>query len=91
MRPSDIRHKGWTKETAVGNGIVALYYPDGSIGISHECLLPRSGYHVLYAPKLQLDNGHSITELEPLTVTPSILCGECGLHGFITNGKWVGA
>lgn len=35
---------------------------------------------------------------DPLTLTPSILCkvpmeggGECGDHGFITNGRWVKA
>jgi hypothetical protein len=85
----DIRERGWVKETPVGNKITALEYPDGRIGISHECILPRSGYHVLYAPKLQIGGGHSVTSSEPLTVTPSILCGECGLHGFITNGAWM--
>ena len=33
----------------------------------------------------------TIVQEEPLTVTPSILCKECGLHGFITDGKWVPA
>ena len=27
---------------------------------------------------------------EPLTLTPSIAC-ECGLHGFIRDGRWVAA
>lgn len=88
MKPSDIREQGWVKETPVGSGFTALHYPDGSIGISHECLLPRSGHNVLYAPKLQLDNGHSVVSLEPLTISPSILCGECGAHGFIRDGVW---
>jgi hypothetical protein len=88
MSLHDIRETGWTKETPVGSGIVALHYANGEVGISHECVLPRSGYRVLYAPKLQLNGGHTITSTEPLTVTPSILCGECGLHGFITDGVW---
>lgn len=25
---------------------------------------------------------------EPLTLSPSLLCRECGDHGFIRNGKW---
>ena len=34
--------------------------------------------------------GWQVQQTEPLTVTPSILCGRCGTHGFITNGAWVG-
>lgn len=30
-----------------------------------------------------------LAQIEPLTVTPSILCAMCGTHGFITDGKWV--
>lgn len=26
--------------------------------------------------------------LETLTISPSLLCMECGDHGFIRNGKW---
>lgn len=28
---------------------------------------------------------------DPITLSPSFLCGGCGHHGFIRNGKWVGA
>lgn len=28
---------------------------------------------------------------EPLTLSPSLLCGACGCHGFIRGGKWVPA
>jgi len=28
---------------------------------------------------------------EPLTISPSLLCGVCGDHGFIRNAKWVRA
>lgn len=30
-----------------------------------------------------------VQNLDPLTVTPSVLCSDCGCHGFITNGVWV--
>ena len=26
---------------------------------------------------------------EPLTLSPSLLCGACGHHGFIRGGRWV--
>jgi len=32
----------------------------------------------------------TLESMEPLTLSPSILCG-CGHHGFVRNGKWVGA
>lgn len=32
-----------------------------------------------------------IVSLEPLTLTPSLLCRICGDHGHITNGRWVPA
>lgn len=32
-----------------------------------------------------------VISLDPLTLSPSILCRACGDHGFITNGKWVPA
>lgn len=28
---------------------------------------------------------------DPLTISPSIHCLVCGLHGFITNGAWMTA
>ncbi|MDE2101836.1 MAG: hypothetical protein KGL39_31610 [Patescibacteria group bacterium] len=31
-----------------------------------------------------------VTSYEPLTISPSVLCG-CGDHGFIRDGKWVPA
>ena len=37
------------------------------------------------------DGGWQLVNHDPLTITPSILCGECGLHGFITDGQWVSA
>lgn len=28
---------------------------------------------------------------DPLTLSPSILCRECGAHGFVREGRWVPA
>lgn len=32
-----------------------------------------------------------VRQWEPLTLHPSILRQECGLHGFIRNGQWIPA
>jgi hypothetical protein len=29
-----------------------------------------------------------VVSLEPLTLSPSLLCRSCGSHGYIKNGKW---
>lgn len=37
------------------------------------------------------DAGWRVIQVEPLTVSPSILCDRCKTHGFITNGMWCGS
>jgi hypothetical protein len=74
---------------AVGFGIEALFYADGTVRIAHDCKLIGPDRRVRTAPLLQLGNGHTITALSPLTITPSILCDDCGLHGYITECEWV--
>ena len=32
--------------------------------------------------------GWTVVKLDPLTLTPSLLCRICGDHGYITDGKW---
>ncbi len=32
-----------------------------------------------------------IVSKEPLTVSPSILCRQCGVHGFWQNDEWISA
>jgi len=29
-----------------------------------------------------------LISLEPLTLSPSLLCNACGAHGFIEQGRW---
>jgi hypothetical protein len=58
----------------------------------HDCnpdgaLIPRRPETML---PIHAVTGWQVTQVEPLTVTPSILCGRCKTHGFITNGAWVG-
>jgi hypothetical protein len=33
-------------------------------------------------------SGHVITATEPMTVQGSLVCLECGDHGFIREGRW---
>lgn len=70
-----------------------LSYPDGAVRFEHTCDRGDRGV-IVCAPRLQLDGGHTITYssdeagVRP-TVHPSIACGDCGLHGFVTNGRWI--
>lgn len=64
------------------------------IRVEHECngggRWGQGVTHVV-APALQISNGgHTFRsdELGNATVTPSILCPDCGLHGFVTDGVW---
>ena len=79
---------GWDRTVEVGSGITMLSYPSGEWRVQHTCTRPRDGNTLIIAPALQLNAGHSIVSEEPLTVSPSIMCGDCGLHGFVTYGVW---
>lgn len=39
----------------------------------------------------ELDVAHRTESTDPLTITPSILCLDCGLHGYVRAGRWVPA
>ncbi len=67
-----------------------LFYDDGTVRFEHRCDRWPRGV-IVYAPVLQLGRGHEITSDDPLTITPSILCQDCGTYGSIRDGKWVQA
>jgi hypothetical protein len=48
------------------------------------------GQRLRIAPYLQ--EGHLITaeDTPQITVNPSILCSDCGTHGFVREGRWDG-
>lgn len=75
---------GWRQRQEHGDGIASLHYPDGSIRVAHACKSVE-GVQLWLAPSLE---DHTIESREPLSVSPSILCPDCGLHGFITGGRW---
>lgn len=78
------------------DGFRLLYYPDGAVRFEHRCDRRERGT-IICAPALQIGNGHTVTRNETRThanpqgqptVRASILCDDCGLHGFITDGWW---
>lgn len=81
----------------LGSGVFALFTDEPKTGasriaIEHVCTRPRDGMTLRIAPFLTADKpnqrGHQLLSEDPLTVTPSVLCADCGLHGFITDGVW---
>lgn len=54
---------------------------------SHICDRHERGI-LRCAPALQIGNGHTIVTRDPLTIVASILCPDCGTHGFVTDGQW---
>lgn len=53
--------------------------------VEHTCKTVGDTTLVI-APSLSA--GHQVLSEDPLTITPSILCPDCGLHGFVTEGLW---
>jgi len=82
---------GWTESVFIphagGPTYRVLFYPDGTARFEHRCDRGDRGV-IICAPLLQLDGGHRIEQREPLTISPSILCTDCGTHGFIREGRW---
>lgn len=82
--------EGWTRREEVGEAKALLSYADGVVSFEHVCDRGRRGV-IVCAPRLQLEGGHTITRSDvdgPVTVQPSILCDDCGTHGFVTDGVW---
>jgi hypothetical protein len=73
------------------NELDTLFMANGEVRFSHVCRLERSGRVMRIAPLLQIGNGHTIVTRSPLTIVASILCTDCNLHGWVTNGQWVPA
>jgi hypothetical protein len=88
----------WVGRTYLGHEIAIRHVleQDGEHWrFSHVCTLKNSGMLMRIAPDIQLppqyESGHSLISLDPLHIEPSILCIECGLHGWVRDGKWVSA
>jgi len=72
------------------------HYPDGfedagklaGMYYEHPCVggLPGPSF-INFKPEWK--DGWDVVSLEPLTISPSLLCRVCGHHGFVRNGRWV--
>ncbi len=80
---------GYTHRDDVGDQKSLLTYRDGSVRFQHFCDRGARGL-IVCAPRLMLGQGHTLTrdvEGRP-TVRASILCDDCGTHGWVTDGRW---
>lgn len=72
------QYEGIPDQPKIG-AILTCPHSDGSIlfdhGPQYEQIFPNR-------PKWQ------VISWDPLTISPSIYCGNCGCHGFIIDGKW---
>lgn len=50
-------------------------------------LFSRPGFETIFADRPKW----TVEQEEPLTISPSIDCGDCGCHGYIKEGRWVTA
>lgn len=91
-------HDAVTRVIDVGSGVSLLIsQPDDrnphGVRIRHTCTSwpdpqePDGVFVKVIAPALA--QAHVVHSLDPATITASILCPDCGLHGFVTNGEWV--
>lgn len=51
--------------------------------------VPTDARILIGSPHWTIESG-SVGSFDGLTLLPSILCQNCGLHGYIREGKWVG-
>lgn len=71
-----------------------MYYQGEWVGI-HEWHKDKAGeWCVGWVPfstsPIATGDTWDVQSLEPLTMSPSLLCRSCGSHGFIREGAWVG-
>lgn len=60
---------------------LAMHHP----GCGHA----NEGYSCIPVSNPKTDRSWLLVSEEPLTISPSVLCLECGHHGHIRDGKWV--
>ena len=85
--------EGWARVDIIANlagpSYRLLTYADGAVRFEHVCDRGERGT-IICAPALQIGNGHTLIYNERMrpTVRASILCPDCGTHGYITDGRW---
>lgn len=84
----DTAYDHWQVGADANGFALAVRHTTDGWRFSHVCDLPRSGVRLRIAPLL---TNHQIATVSPLHIEPSILCADCGIHGFVRLGKWVSA
>lgn len=85
----------WERREEVGPDMALLHYAetDRKPAFEHVCTRwpddaePDGEFVKVVAPSLHPDHVVTLSD-KGSTVRASILCPDCGLHGFITDGKW---
>jgi hypothetical protein len=100
-RATSPRDYGVEDAIDIGGGVQISFVVDrdeNRVGVHtwHDCETDYSAGYVPFdtdAGRLVHPNGPrwTVESSVPLTLSPSILCGSCGLHGFIRAGEWVPA
>lgn len=79
-------HRGETITNPGGPPYRLLWWTGDRVGFEHLCDRDARGT-ITCAPLLQ--EGHAVTSTaDGTTVNPSVLCADCGTHGFIKSGQW---
>jgi hypothetical protein len=82
---------GWSARTTItapgGRFFRLVWWSDTKVGFEHRCDRGPRGV-IVCAPLLAIGAGHHVTGVTRPTVRASVLCDDCGLHGFITDGVW---
>lgn len=94
-RPAFIE-PGWTLAVAATNrpDLRIVFYPTGERRFWHTCTVPPAPdviaeYATIEcAPVLQHEVSVAYDEDLVVTVSPSILCRRCQLHGFFIGNEW---
>lgn len=60
-------------------------------GFGHTHPNPAGGTCQGWIPTSIGEAGWTLTEKDPPTLVPSLLCRDCGDHGWLTSGRWVPA
>jgi hypothetical protein len=87
-----------TEYVDIGHGveIQRRYLNDALYGVSvlHSTKMGErceGGAWVHFHGAVATNDVWQLVREEPLTISPSILCRACGLHGYIREGKWIPA
>ena len=78
----------------IGDGvIIERRYLDGQLAgvwYEHPSTVSATGRCSGYAPvRPHAKDGWDVVQVQPLTLSPSLVCRACGHHGFIREGRWV--